>query len=85
MSLNLTEIFTNLLVLIELCFGTFKHRLREVLALLPHDALVGVQRPERFQEVVKSTLRAYAADTDGREVAAHCQKRMVTVLQGQVV
>ena len=76
---------TNLFVYIELCFGTFKNRLRDILALLPHDALVGIQKLERFKEVVKSTLRAYAADTDGTKVAEHCQKQMITVLQGQLV
>ena len=55
------------------------------MALLPHDALVEAQRFEFFQEVVKSTLRAYAADTDGTKVAEHCQKQMITVLQGQLV
>ena len=68
----------------EKCWGTFKTRLREVLALLPHADLVAVQKRDRFQVVVKSTLEAYARDADGRVVAEHCKKMMLSVLQGQV-
>ena len=63
----------------------FKTHLRQVLCLLPHADLVRLQQDKYFETVVKTSLTHFAEETDGREYAEHVYKRMLTVLEGQVV
>ena len=52
---------------------------------MTHEQLLLVQQFAYFEALVKSTLRNYAAQVDGSEVAKHCKSRMLKVLDGQMV